>query len=141
MAELIYWIVVMSIVAAVGLAVVIGLKAYLNGTTPAELLFKPRAQPRIGVAEYANVDGRRRLLLIRRDDVEHLIMTGGPVDVVIETGIGEKRARVAAAEPVQAATVFTRPPRSIGQGSLGQGSLGQGSLGQGSAGPAAPGEG
>jgi formyltetrahydrofolate deformylase len=29
------------------------------------------------------VDGRRRLVLIRRDDVEHLIMTGGPVDVVI----------------------------------------------------------
>ncbi len=26
-------------------------------------------------------------MLIRRDNVEHLIMTGGPVDVVIETGI------------------------------------------------------
>ena len=26
-------------------------------------------------------------VLIRRDDVEHLLMTGGPVDVVIETGI------------------------------------------------------
>ena len=26
-------------------------------------------------------------LLIRRDDVEHLIMIGGPVDMLIETGI------------------------------------------------------
>ncbi len=26
-------------------------------------------------------------MLVRRDNVEHLIMTGGPVDVVIETGI------------------------------------------------------
>lgn len=42
---------------------------------------------RLGVVETAGVDGRRRLVLIRRDNVEHLIMTGGPVDVVIETGI------------------------------------------------------
>jgi hypothetical protein len=37
--------------------------------------------------EETKVDRVRRLVLIRRDDVEHLIMTGGPVDVVIETGI------------------------------------------------------
>ena len=44
-------------------------------------------EKRLGVVEAASVDGRRRLILLRRDDVEHLIMTGGPVDVVIETGI------------------------------------------------------
>jgi hypothetical protein len=112
MAELIYWIVIMCVVAAAGLAAVIGVRAYLSGTSPGELLFKPRAEPRIGVIEQANVDGRRRLLLIRRDDVEHLIMTGGPVDVVVETGIGERRARPAEAQP---ATVFTRQPRGFGQ--------------------------
>ena len=42
---------------------------------------------RLGVVETAGVDGRRRLVLVRRDDVEHLIMIGGPVDMVIETGI------------------------------------------------------
>jgi len=42
---------------------------------------------RLGVVEAASVDGRRKLILLRRDDVEHLIMTGGPVDVVVETGI------------------------------------------------------
>lgn len=42
---------------------------------------------RIGVVQAASVDGRRKLILIKRDDVEHLIMTGGPVDVVVETGI------------------------------------------------------
>ena len=42
---------------------------------------------RVGVVESASLDGRRRLVLVRRDNVEHLIMTGGPVDVVIETGI------------------------------------------------------
>jgi len=46
---------------------------------------------RLGVVEAANVDGRRKLILIRRDDTEHLIMTGGPVDVVVETGIQTDR--------------------------------------------------
>jgi len=44
------------------------------------------------VIEQASVDARRRLVLIRRDGVEHLIMTGGPVDVVIETGIQAPQA-------------------------------------------------
>jgi flagellar protein FliO/FliZ len=42
---------------------------------------------RLGVVESAAIDSHRKLILIRRDNVEHLIMTGGPVDVVIETGI------------------------------------------------------
>jgi flagellar protein FliO/FliZ len=49
-------------------------------------IFQTRPR-RTGVVEATSVDGRRRLVLIRRDNVEHLIMTGGPVDVVIETGI------------------------------------------------------
>ena len=35
----------------------------------------------------ATVDGRRRLVLIRRDNVEHLLMIGGPTDVVVEANI------------------------------------------------------
>ncbi|MDO9384117.1 MAG: flagellar biosynthetic protein FliO [Hyphomicrobiaceae bacterium] len=50
-------------------------------------LFGPKPYRRIGVVDHVSVDGKRRLILLRRDDVEHLIMTGGPVDVVIETGI------------------------------------------------------
>jgi hypothetical protein len=45
---------------------------------------------RLGVVDQAAVDGRRRLILIRRDNVEHLVMTGGPIDIVIENGIGAK---------------------------------------------------
>lgn len=44
-------------------------------------------QPRLQVLDAAAVDARRRLVLIRRDDVEHLIMIGGPTDVVIESRI------------------------------------------------------
>src|SRR5690348_10162078 len=44
-------------------------------------------QPRLAVIDAAAVDGRRRLVLIRRDNVEHLIMIGGPTDVVVESNI------------------------------------------------------
>lgn len=49
-------------------------------------LFQQRPK-RVGLVEAAMIDSRRRLLLVRRDGVEHLILTGGPVDVVVETGI------------------------------------------------------
>jgi hypothetical protein len=44
-------------------------------------------QPRLAVIDAAPVDGRRRLVLIRRDNVEHLLMIGGPSDVVVEQNI------------------------------------------------------
>jgi flagellar protein FliO/FliZ len=44
-------------------------------------------QPRLAVVDAAAVDGRRKLVIIRRDNVEHLLMIGGPSDVVVETNI------------------------------------------------------
>lgn len=44
-------------------------------------------QARLGVIETTAVDSRRRLLLVRRDNVEHLIMLGGPTDLVVEANI------------------------------------------------------
>ncbi|MBS0530209.1 MAG: flagellar biosynthetic protein FliO, partial [Proteobacteria bacterium] len=40
--------------------------------------------PRLAVIDAAAVDGRRRLVLVRRDNVEHLLMIGGPTDIVVE---------------------------------------------------------
>jgi flagellar protein FliO/FliZ len=54
-------------------------------------------QPRLAVIEYATVDARRRLLLVRRDNIEHLVMIGGPSDVVVESNI--VRAMPASREP------------------------------------------
>ena len=42
---------------------------------------------RIGVVEFAPVDPKRRLALIRRDGVEHLILLSPTSETVIETGI------------------------------------------------------
>ncbi|MEH6951068.1 flagellar biosynthetic protein FliO [Nitrobacter sp. NHB1] len=43
--------------------------------------------PRLAVIDAAAVDGRRRLVLVRRDNVEHLLMIGGPSDIVVESNI------------------------------------------------------
>jgi hypothetical protein len=65
-------------------------------------------QHRLSVLEWAKVDNRRFLCLVRRDNVEHLLIIGGPTDVVVEANIvravGASRdvalARPAAVEPL-----------------------------------------
>lgn len=58
---------------------------------------------RLQVLDAAAVDAKRRLVLIKRDDTEHLIMIGGPTDIVIETGIavGGRPRAAAVAQPTQ----------------------------------------
>lgn len=45
------------------------------------------SEKRLVVVDSATVDGKRKVMILRRDNVEHVIMTGGPQDLVIETGI------------------------------------------------------
>src|ERR1700694_3797816 len=48
---------------------------------------KRGGMPRLAVIDAAAVDGRRRLVLVRRDNIEHLLMIGGPTDIVVEPNI------------------------------------------------------
>ena len=48
---------------------------------------RPSGQRRLQVVEVAPIDGRRRLVLVRRDDVEHLLLLGPTTELVVETGI------------------------------------------------------
>ncbi len=98
--------VVVCLLALAGVAALF-VHGMITGKSPAAALFGPRAERRLEVVDHANVDGRRRMVLIRRDNVEHLILTGGPVDLVIETGIevrqsylnGEDTAKTPPAAP------------------------------------------
>ena len=69
-----------------------------------------RGRKRVAVVDTAMVDGKRQLLIIRRDNVEHLILTGGPQDLVIESGIPaaepDKCPRRDMARPVAKADAF-----------------------------------
>lgn len=89
MFDAIYYLAVVLLLAFAifGLLFVAKKQLGLGGGSGGFTLFGPRPEHRIGVVDHVSVDGKRRLVLLRRDDVEHLIMTGGPVDVVIETGI------------------------------------------------------
>ena len=75
--------------------------------------------PRLGVSDYASVDSRRRLVLVRRDNVEHLVMIGGPTDVVVEGNIAKEgslsRVTAIVGDPEPAATsARTLPPPEDG---------------------------
>src|SRR3954453_15481478 len=68
-------------------------------------------QPRLAGIDAAPVAGRRRLLLIRRDNVEHLVMIGGPTDVLVEANIVRAAAPAREATPARApAAGDTLPP-------------------------------
>ena len=92
MVDLLLYVLFFALVALAGLAGYWVISGRAAGQSPMVSLFGARPDKRLAVVEHASVDGRRRLVLVRRDDVEHLIMTGGPVDVVIETGIGLPQA-------------------------------------------------
>lgn len=66
-------------------------------------------QPRLAVIDAATVDGRRRLVLIRRDNIEHLLMIGGPTDVVVEHNIVRAAGRETTLRESGRATPELRP--------------------------------
>lgn len=51
--------------------------------------------PRLGTVDAFDLDGQRQLVIIRRDNVEHLLMIGGPNDLVIESEIIRAESREA----------------------------------------------
>jgi flagellar protein FliO/FliZ len=55
---------------------------------------------RLAVVDSLALDPKRQLLIVRRDNVEHLILVGGPQDMVVETGIVVEEA-AAAAQPTR----------------------------------------
>jgi len=80
-------------------------------------------QPRLAVVDAAAVDGRRRLIIVRRDNVEHLLMIGGPTDLLVEPNIvramGAPRDKTveAPAARTPASDTQTRPA-PLGEGNL-----------------------
>ena len=66
-------------------------------------------QPRLAVVDHASVDSRRRLILVRRDNIEHLVLIGGPTDVVVEANI-VRAAPATRRSPPAAETLPRAPP-------------------------------
>ena len=96
----------------VGFALIIVLVLVVAGLWALKLLFKASGsvargrQRRLAVMDTLNMDAKRSLVLIRRDDVEHLLVIGGTQDVVVETGISGATGQTA--RPPAAAAKMVR---------------------------------
>ena len=91
-----YGLAVLVIIAVLLLAVIVA--RAIGGRV------RGRRGSRLGISEYREIDKQRRLVLVRRDAVEHLLLIGGNEDLVVETGItsdaaGLRGRRRAAALP------------------------------------------
>jgi flagellar protein FliO/FliZ len=106
--------------------VLIGVTAWLVRRFGAERFGGSSArgrQPRLAVVDAAAVDGRRKLVIIRRDNVEHLLMIGGPTDVVVEQNIvramsaPRDKAEPTLGRGVSVSETLTRPV-PLGEGTM-----------------------
>ncbi|SLN76809.1 FliO/MopB family protein [Oceanibacterium hippocampi] len=75
----------------VALVVVLGLIGLLAwagkrfGMAPR--ISRPGGVRRLSVVDVTTIDAKRRLILVQRDDVQHLLLIGGENDLVVESGI------------------------------------------------------
>jgi flagellar protein FliO/FliZ len=74
------------VVALIGGLAVLARRVGWGGLAPAG------KERRLGIVEVLAVDNRRRLVLIRRDGTEHLVLLGPAGDTVVETAAVAKPA-------------------------------------------------
>ena len=100
------WNIVTAALAVVGLLLIVlfAFRAFSDNV-------RGRRGARLAISEYHEIDKIRRLVLVRRDGVEHLLMIGGAQDLVIETGIGPAEAdeRIDTYRPAVAEPAFPAP--------------------------------
>lgn len=65
----------------------VGLPFFLKVLMQRSGLAKLRAGKRVQILEVTPLDPRRRLILIRKDGDEHLLLIGGPNDLVVDSKI------------------------------------------------------
>ena len=94
-------------ICVVGLAVALVLRVWGRG-------IKPSAGRRLGIVDAFDLDRHRQLVIIRRDNVEHLIMIGGPNDLVVESDIVRAQPMMGEArrDPVVAPSPTMSPPQA-----------------------------
>lgn len=80
-------------------------------------------RPRLAILEHTQLDGRRRLCLVRRDNIEHLLLLGGPSDIVVESNVArsastQRETAITRAEsPIEALPHTITPPGNVASAS------------------------
>lgn len=93
------------ILALAGLIVLAGLVVWLGRLTRRNRSQRIVAGHRLAVIDHIQIDQTRRLVLIQRDDVQHLVVLGGGSDFLVESGIAAVHARAPQHPSLAARTV------------------------------------
>jgi hypothetical protein len=116
--KIVWWLIAFVIVLVLAVVVLRGLRALMGTRLNMSERSSGRGRaPRLGVTEFFNLDRQgRRLVIVRRDNVEHLVLIGGPNDVLIESSIqrGERVApRIDSRESVRFDDTLPPLPEAI----------------------------
>jgi flagellar protein FliO/FliZ len=79
-----------ALLFVVGLIGLLALAARRFGMAP-RVVKDANRRGRLAIVDLAPLDGRRRLVLLRRDNVEHLVILSPTGETVVETGIAVPR--------------------------------------------------
>jgi len=111
-----------TLLALLVLVILLGvLKLYRTATFGTYVAGGRNRKARLAISDATAIDGSRRLVLVRRDDVEHLLLIGGSSDIVVERDIrigqqrraappAEREAVPAAVPPPEPAPIAAPPP-------------------------------
>ncbi|MDF2998682.1 MAG: hypothetical protein K0R27_4319 [Xanthobacteraceae bacterium] len=81
------------VLAAAGVLVLLGIVLWFaRRSNGGEIARKMAPARRLAVIDQIALDEKRRLVLIQRDGVEHLVILGGANELLVESGIGDARA-------------------------------------------------
>ncbi len=97
---------VLSFVVVIGL---LGGLAWILRRYGAGRITAAAGKGRLGVVEVATVDAKRRLVLIRRDTVEHLLLLSPTSETIVEAGIASKADGDRFADRLETAKVAAVP--------------------------------
>ena len=78
----------LSLVLVLGLIAGTGLLARRFGVGGTGFTLRKGSRRRLGLVEQVSIDNRRRLVLVRKDDTEYLLLVGGGNDLHLETRAG-----------------------------------------------------
>ena len=77
----------LALVFVLGLIGILAVLARRTGLGFPITAIKPIQKRRLSVVEVTAIDGRRRMVLIRRDNIEHLLLISPSSEMLIETNI------------------------------------------------------
>ena len=76
-----------ALVFVLGLIAALTIAAKRVGLSPRATRATPGGKKRLSIVEVMAVDAKRRLVLVRRDDREHLVLLGADRDLLVESNV------------------------------------------------------